>query len=159
LSENARQLAKWIEKHPNKFYRHANCPDVADDEPLTMEQSCMALGLAHDSKKDVGRLYNRGLAKEDGVHTLNSLWQHTMARLPDDFPWFDKDKEIKYSNALFALNANQFHGNRGCLPVELHKPTNNFFNNDLVPREALDGKHASIFDRHGYRAENGERVK
>jgi hypothetical protein len=41
----------------------------------------------------------------------------------------------------------------------LHKPTNNFCNSDLVPREALDGKHASIFDRHGYRAENGEPVK
>lgn len=25
LSENARQLAKGIEKHPDKFYRHANC--------------------------------------------------------------------------------------------------------------------------------------
>jgi hypothetical protein len=31
LSENARKLAKWIEKHPDKFYRHANCPYVADD--------------------------------------------------------------------------------------------------------------------------------
>ena len=160
LSEDARQLAKWIEKHPNKFYRHASCPDIADDEPLTMEQACMALGFAHDSKKTCrSSLGNRRLAKEDYVHTLNSLWQHTMARLPVDFPWFDKDKEIKYSNALFALNTNQLHGNRGCLPVELHKPTNNFCNNDLVPREALDGKHASIFDRHGYRAENGERVK
>ena len=104
-------------------------------------------------------LGSRGLAKEDGVHTLNSLWQHTMERLPEGFPWFDKDKGIKYSNALFALNVNQFHGNRGCLPVELHKPINNFFNSDLTPREALDGKHASIFDRHGYRTENGERVK
>jgi hypothetical protein len=80
-----------------------------------------------------------------------------MERLPEGFPWFDKDKGIKYSNALFSLNVNQFHGNRGCLPVR-HKPINNF-NNDLAPREALDGKHASIFDRHGYRAENGERVK
>lgn len=50
LSEDARQLTKWIEKHPNKFYRHASCPDIADDEPLTMEQACMALGFAHDSK-------------------------------------------------------------------------------------------------------------
>lgn len=160
LSENARQLAKGIEKHPDKFYRHANCPDVADDELLTMEQACMALGLICESRKQCHTsLYNRGLAPNDGVHTLNSLWQHTMARLPEDFPWFDKDKGIKYSNALFALNANQFHGNRGCRPVELHKPTNDFFNHDLTPREALDGKHASIFDRHGYRAENGERVK
>lgn len=160
LSENARQLAEWIEIHPCIFYRHANCPNVADDEPLTMEQSCMALGLVCESKKQCrSSLYNRGLAQKDGVHTLNSLWQHTMARLPDNFPWFDKNMEIKYSNALFALNVNQFHGNRGCIPIELHKPTNNFFNNDLIPREALDGKHSSIFDRHGYSAENGERVK
>ena len=58
-----------------------------------------------------------------------------------------------------ALNANQFHGNRGCLPVELHKPTNNFFNSDLTPRLALKGKHTSIFDRHCYHAVNGEPVK
>lgn len=160
LSENARQLSKWIEMHPHRFYRHSNCPKVADDEPLTMEHSCMALGFAFESRKQCrSSLYNRGLAQKDGVHTLNSLWQHTMARLPDDFPWFDKNMGIKYSNALFALNVNQFHGNCGCSPVELHKPTNNFFNNDLSPREALDGKHASIFDRHGYHAENGERVK
>lgn len=160
LSENARQLAKWIEIHPDKFYRHANCPNVADDEPLTMEQSCMALGFVCESKKQCrSSLYNRGLAQKDGVHTLKSLWRHAMAYLPDDFPWFDKDKGIKYSNALFALNVNQLHGNRGCIPIELYKPTNNFFNNDLTPRNALDGKHASIFDRHAYSAENGERVK
>lgn len=160
LSENARQLAKWIEIHPDRFYRHANCPDVADDEPLTMEQSCMALGLVCESKRQCSSsLYNRRLTQKDGVHTLKSLWLHAMARLPDDFPWFDKDKGIKYSNALFALNINQFHGNRGCIPIELYKPTNNFFNNDLTPREALNRKHATIFDRHGYRAENGKRVK
>lgn len=160
LSENARRLAKWIETHPDRFYRHVNCPGVADDEPLTMEQACIALGLAHRSQHTCrSSLGSRGLVKEDGVHTLNSLWQHTMARLPEGFPWFDKERGIRYSDALFALNANQFHGSRGCLPVELHKPTNNFFNHDLAPREALDGKHASIFDRHGYRAENGERVK
>ena len=160
LTENARQLAKWIESHPNRFYRHANCPDVADDEPLTAEQSCMALGLVSESKKQCrSSLYNRGLAHKDRVHTLRSLWEHTLARLPDDFPWFDKDKGIKYSNALFALNVNQFHGNRGCLPVELHKPTNNFFNSDLTPRLALKGKHTSIFDRHRYHAVNGEPVK
>lgn len=160
LSENARQLAKWIEKHPDKFYRHTNCPDVADDVPLTMRQACMALGLVHESHKQCYMaLYSRSLAPKDGVHTLNNLWRHAMARLPDDFPWFDKDKGIKYSNALFALNANQFHGNRGCIPIELHKPTNNFFNNDLAPRETLAEKHVNIFDRHDYRAENGGRVK
>lgn len=161
LSHNARQLAKWIEENPTKFYRHPGCPNVADDYPLTMEQACKALGLGHGTKKDITTsLNNRGLAREDGTHTLNSLWKHTLSRLPKGFPWLDEDKGIKYSNALFALNKNQFHGNRGCLPVELHKPTHNFYNNDLSPRDSLDDEaHRSIFDRHGYQSEAGERLK
>lgn len=161
LSESARQLAKWIEKNPAKFYRHPDCPDVADDAPLTMEQACMALGFAHGTRQECQTsLNNRKLAKEDGVHTLDSLWQHTLGRLPNEFPWFDEDKGIKYSNALFVLNKNQFHGNRGCLPVELHKPTHNFFNNDLSPREYFGSDvHRSIFDRHGYKSETGGRLR
>lgn len=160
LSEGARRLAKWIEENPTKFYRHPGCPKVSDDAPLTMEQACMALGLAHGSRDACWTsLNNRGLVKKDGFHTLNSLWEHIMGRLPVGFPWFDEDKGIKFSNALFVLNKNQFHAGRTCLPVELHRPTNNFFNNDLSPREALKGKHYSIFDRHGYQSETGERLK
>jgi len=51
------------------------------------------------------------------------------------------------------------HGNRGCLPVELHKPTNNFFNNDIITRESLEYAHRSIFDRYEYRSESGQRLK
>ena len=160
LSENARSLAKWIEENPTKFYRHQYCPDVDDDAPLSMEQTCMALGLAYNTRKYCKKgLKDRGLESNDGVHTLNSLWQHVIACLPDDFPWFDEDKGIKYSNALFALNKNQFHGNRRCLRVELHKPDNNFFNNDLSPRLTLDGNHSSIFDRYGYLSDTGDRLK
>lgn len=160
LTENARKLAKWIEEHPDKFYRHPDCPDVSDDTPLTMKQACQALGFAHSNAKTCrSNLNTRGLAAENGVHTLNSLWQHLIERLPEDFPWYDKDKGIKFSNALFALNKNQFHGNRPCLLTELHIPTNNFFSNDLSPRDALGGGHNSIFDRHGYYSENGARLK
>jgi len=157
LSENARQLAKWIEENPTKFYPHPGCPNVADDTPLTRRQVCMALGVEHASID--WHLKERGLATASSGHTLNSLWQHTLSRLPDGFPWFDRDKKVKYSNALFALNKNQFHAWRGCLPVELHKPTNNFFNNDLSPRLALKFNHSSIFDRYGYLSETGNRLK
>jgi hypothetical protein len=160
LSSEARALALWIEKNPDKFYRHKHCPNVSDTAPLTMKQACQALGLVNDTRKQcTTSLFNRGLETKDGVHTLNSLWVHVKERLPEGFPWFVKDKGIKYSNALFALNKNQLHGNRGCLPVELHKPTNNFFNNDIVTRDSLADSHKNIFDRHGYRSETGERLK
>ena len=86
--------------------------------------------------------------------------QHVLERLPRDYPWFDAGKGIKYSNALCALNKNQFHGNRSCLPVELHKPDASFFNNDLSPRASLGStSHQSIFDRYGYRSGDGDRLK
>lgn len=160
LSENARQLAKWIENNPTKFYRHAGCPQEADDAPLSIEQACMALGLAHDTRSTCkSGLDKRGLIPRDDAHTLDSLWEYVLGRLPIDFPWFDKDKGIKYSNALCVLNKNQFHGSRGCLPVDLHKPDATFFNNDLSPRESLKEKHKSIFDRNGYKSEAGGRLK
>lgn len=160
LSQNARQLAKWIENNPDKFFRHPGCPNVSEDTPLTMKEACKALGLEHSSKKACRTsLANRRLATADGVHTLRSLWLHVLARLPEEFPWLDKEKGIRYSEALFALNNYQFHGNRSCLPVELRKPTNNFFNNDLSPRESVGARHRSIFDRNGYRSESGARLK
>ncbi|MCH8503560.1 MAG: hypothetical protein LAT50_04470, partial [Ectothiorhodospiraceae bacterium] len=161
VSENARRLAKWIEENPGRFYRHSNCPDVPDDAPLTMEQACKALGLGHGTRRAcISSLYSRKLSIGDGVYTLNSLWQHALGRLPEGFPWLDKDKGVKYSNALFALNKNQFHGQRACLPLELHKPNANFFNADLSPRDPSGpDSHRSIFDRHGYKSESGARLK
>src|SRR5690606_16251460 len=145
LSFEARKLAKWIEDNPNKFYRHENCPNVADDKPLTMEQACQALGLAHHTKVICcSGLNSRGIDHHNYMNTLDSLWQHVKGRLPDSFPWFDEDKGIKFSNALFALNANQFHGNRPRLPTELKKPDTTFFNNDIGTRPALGDKHKNI---------------
>lgn len=161
LSEDARELARWIEENPNKFYRHAKCPKVEEDVSLTMEQACQALGLNCETRKAARTsLYNRKLAQEDGVHTLSSLWQHTLTRLPEGFPWFDKAKRVKCSNALFLLNKTQLHDAKATLPVELVIPSATFFNNDLSPREALGAdKHQSIFDRHGYQNSNGDRLK
>lgn len=161
LSQNSRQLAAWVEENPHKFYRHENCPEVEDDARLSMEQACQALGLAHGTRKQCqSSLWNRGLEAADGLHTLNTLWKHVRSRLPEDFPWFDRDKEIRYRDALFALNKNQFHRNRTCSPIELYKPTVNFFNGDVSPRESIaSGRHRSIFDRHGYFSSHGKRLK
>jgi hypothetical protein len=161
LTEESRKLSRWIEENSTKFYRHPGCPEVFENAPLTMKQACQALGLAHRNRKNcVSSLRDRKLVAEDGVHTLRSLWQHVMGRLPKGFPWFDEDKGIKFSNALFCMNKNQLHGTRPCLPVELWKPTNNVFNNDLSPRDSLDTDcHQSIFDRYSYRSGDGQRLK
>jgi hypothetical protein len=160
LTEESRKLAHWIEANPGKFYRHENCPAVSDTKLLTMKEACQALGMANQTRMLCQTsLNNCGLEKKDGVHSLDSLWKYVMSRQPNDFPWFSKEKGIKYSNALFCMTRNLIGSQRGTSPVILWKPTHNVFNNDLSPRESTGPEHQSIFDRHGYRKQNGERIK
>lgn len=160
LTEDARRLAEWIEKNPSKPFLHAKTPDVDAGAPLTVFQACTYLGLKSNTRQACrSGLANAGLATKDGVHTLNSLWKYVMTRQPKGFPWLDKGKKVKFSNALFCMSRNLIGEQRGTSPVILWAPTNNIFNNDLSPRESLEGNHQSIFDRHGYKSSDGNRQK
>lgn len=161
LTESARSLAKWIENYPHKPYRHSECPDVDDDEPLTVFQACEFLGLVRDSRRTcTSSLGGVKLEAKDGVHTLNSLWKYVLARQPEEFPWLNKEKKIKYSNALFCMSRNLIGSQRGTSPVILWSPTHNVFNNTLRTRESLqDSNSKSIFDRHGYKASDGSPLR
>ena len=155
LTEEARNLARWIEECPTRFFRHANCPQVRDDEPLTAEQTADALGLA-----SVGSVGSAGLSKACGANTLNSLWQYVMPKQPTKFPWLNSKKRIKYSKALFCMCKKLLGSQRGTNPVVLWAPSIHVFNSDLSPR-MYESKlnHKSIFDRHGYKSQDGQRIK
>lgn len=161
ITEESRKLAKWLEDHPDKFYRHAECPDVPENEPLTMKQACQALGMAHDTRGSCRTsLNNCGLKKEDGFHTLNTLWKYVLSRQPEGLPWLDKKRKLKYSNALFCMQSNLLGSQRGTSPVILWAPSNNIINNDMSPRESLgESGHQSIFDRSNYLTQDGQRIK
>lgn len=151
LTTEARKLAAWVEEHPTTFYRHDNCPNVADDHLLTAEQAAQAVGLM--------RLANTGLSSTGGANTLNGLWEYVMDRQPEGFPWLNKEKKIKYRNALFCMSRNLIGGRRGTSPVILWAPSVDTYNNDLGPRESSHNNHQSIFDRYGYKTSDGERLR
>jgi len=160
LTDESRKLAKWIETNPGKFYRHESCPKVGNDQQLTMKEACQALGLANGIKKRcIASLLNCGLEQKDGIHTLDSLWKYVLSRQPKNFPWLNRAKNIKYSNALFCMQRNIIHDQRGISPVILWVPRTNTFNNDLSPRNSLKSDtHQSIFDRYDYRGADGNRI-
>ncbi len=159
LTEPARKLAKWMEENPDKFYRHDKCPTVSDNKVLTNHQVCEAIGIVA-GKKPGANLGNLNYKNINGSYTLETLWKHIKTKRPESFPWLNKKKKIKYSNALFCMTRKLINRQRGTSPVILWKPTNNVFNNDLSPRESLkSASHKSIFDRHGYLGKNGVPLK
>ena len=161
ITDEPRKLARWVETNPNKFYHHENCPNVSNDEPLNAIQTAKALGFACDSTKSAqSSLSKMGLKIYSGAYTLDTLCKYVNGRQPEGFPWLNRERKIKYSNALFCMTRNIFHRQRGTSPVILWRPKLDAFNNDLSPRESLHSKiHESIFDRYGFVYNNGSRLK
>jgi len=163
MTEEARNLASWMEdsKTARHFYRHAECPNVDETEPLTAEQVCRALGLSFVNPGPA--LKQVGLRNTHHRYSLNDLWiQHVLPQHQKnhpDFPYINakeaakgKKGGLKFSEALFCMRANQLHPRKGTSPVRLWMPS--------LPRYLQDvglsnETRTSIFDRHGYRDSDG----
>lgn len=159
LTNPAREFARWVEDHPQIFYRHAQCPNVDEDEPLSMIDAALALGMNPANRQQASTALNyRKLPTTDGANTLKSLWGHVLNRLPKHFPWIHAEKRIKFSEALFCMFRNQTHATRAVIPVELQLLDVSWFTCELGPRPTING-HKSIFDRHDYQASNGDHFK
>lgn len=161
LTEEARAIAKWHEDHPNLFYRHHACPNVQETEPLTAIEAGLALGIPiEDARYCRAELRRFGLSDKDGRNTLKILNEWVLNRLPKDFPWFDKERGIRFSQALFCLQAKQLPADMPKSPVLLWQPSPNTLNEDLTSRESSPGYVVpGIFDRHGFNAIGKKKLK
>nr|WP_199048075.1 hypothetical protein [Dyella sp. ASV24] len=151
LTDPARSLALWLESHESRFYRHARCPDVAEDEPLTSNQVAEALGFQS--------LSNTGLSRRAGAYTLKDLAKWVSANQPKGFPWLSREAGVRFANGLFCMTRNVLHSQIEESPVVLWAPDNDAFNRDLGPRLSLSCSHRSVFDRHGYTDADGNRLR
>lgn len=153
LTDEARKIAKWHEAHPHLFYRHEDCPNVPEDQPLTIVQTGYALGIPVDDQRYCrAELRRLDLSDQAGTNTLKLLQQWLVAKLPPDFPWLDKERGIRFSDALFCLQAKLLRPDMPKSPILVWKPTPNTLNDDLSSRESTPGYVVpSIFDRYGYK--------
>ena len=167
LSREARNMAKWYEEHPNKFYRHKECPNVGEDSPLTPGQVFDVMGwrssetnrsFAYLGKYFKDELFYKNHKNNGDPVTLRMLNGFVHKRLPKGWPWKDEALGIKFSDALFCLRKNELHTQRGVSPVRIWSPDNNTLSFDLSPRPGVKF-HMSIWDRQGYVDPDGSPIK
>jgi hypothetical protein len=152
LTEEARNIARWYENNPDRFYRHKDCPDVHERQALSAVEASLALGVPAEIPMYFNsQLRSFGLSSKDGGNTLETLNKWVRSRLPKDFPWYDRKRDLHYSEALFCLKLRQLRPDMTASPVLVCKPTANTVNDDLSSVEkSLGYKRPSIFDRHGF---------
>ncbi|EFV1873224.1 DNA-binding protein [Salmonella enterica] len=158
LSQNARAFAQWCEKYPDKFYRHELCPKVDEKLKLTVVQVCHALGYPlHDRKSCVLKIKRTSLDggksflnSNDYNYSLSELWEMISSGFSRDFPWYDEEKSIRFSNALCLLNPRQFSLSQMSDIYSFYKPTKGFFFNDIQNKMRHESGFKNIFARYGY---------
>lgn len=144
MTDEARRIALWYEKNPDKFYKHPDCPNVANDDYLTVKQRIQALGH-----------HNNRVTKSKYM-TLSLLQQHIMSKQPKDFPWFDKERKIKCSEALFCLQLNQLSPKRATSKVNVYKPVASTLLGRISKKST--GTSLNFFDTHGYKDNDGTTI-
>lgn len=159
ITEEGRRLARYMESNPTKFYRHTNCPAVADDQLLSPDQVAQALGFMHPKacedflKKYTGNYTLTGF-------TLDRLWQIVLAQHHKQNPYFPYQekptnglKPLKMSESLMCFRRLQLGVRVGTSPVLLAP-----FNPDHY-RKRLDGavkpdrnnqRPMCFFTKHGF---------
>lgn len=158
ITEEGRQLARYMEGNPTKFYRHKNCPDVPDDQQLTTGQVVAALGFLNQDSCQVFLRRHTGSSALTGF-TLDSLWQIVLAehrKYNTHFPYQEPvdsntKKPLKMSESLMCFRRGQL-GVRSTSPVLLAPFNRNYFSNRLAAPSRGRASKMCFFTRHGYKA-------
>ena len=89
----------------------------------------------------------------EGKGTESSKYALVMTK-PQDFPWYDEEKRIKYSNALCLLFERQLCQKTSKDFTSFFRPTAPFFRLDINAFASIKGT-TNLFKRHGYINEDG----
>ncbi|ENP0825398.1 hypothetical protein ACEUKD_11040 [Vibrio diabolicus] len=162
MTKEGRELAWHYESNRTQFYRHKDCPDVDDDEILSVEQITQALGLKNR------KACEDFIRKESGSYslttwTLNRLWKEVVLpkhkRLNPYFPYQVPPSEQgigktpKMSESLLCFRYLQLSGYKKTSPILLVPFNRDYYAKRLEYREIKRGKkivNMSIFLKNGY---------
>lgn len=151
LGEEARRAARWHEENPGRFYRHAHCPNVPDEQPLCYQEVAAAMGWSGNDRQIRSTIRNAGLPSEPNALTLEILGDYVFKkRLPADFPWIDRNAGIRYSEGLFCIRESELHGRHNPSPVILTRVSRGVLSNELGVRRDGSGEmiNSGFFGRH-----------
>ncbi|HAO9084444.1 TPA: hypothetical protein IRL95_004488, partial [Escherichia coli] len=152
ITYEARTFSEMMELDFKSFCKYNG---HTENQLLTSVQVIKVIRNQNHSKENCVRILSRlALKSEDYSYSLQSLWTELRKRLPPNFPWYDKLKNIKYSNLLFLFFKDTFHPRKSDNIIQLCTVNSatfysGFSNND---------KKSNFFKRHGYKKMDGSSI-
>lgn len=163
-TEEARAIALWYEKNPDKIYLPIGCEHLRNKEYLTANEISEIIGFAgtawvnHFDMPSIEQERSPGqLGRLPYLYLFKDIEKTVLAMLPKGFPVLDKETGLKYSDALILVPKNLFHVRRGAYRCMFETITTDTFNNQLGSGE----KHnkSSVFSRLNIKDASGKSFK
>ena len=163
LTREARAIATWYESNPGKIY----LPEGYEHLRLKSEISAREVEEIVGIRRGGGPSFIRELLKKSKVNSVNKttsksvisfkLFEKVMLEmLPPNFPYLDKLKGIKYSEALFLCKKSEFHDYRPTYKCIIQSIDTNLVNGNLGGK--LKHGSRSIFSNHGFTEPDGSPI-
>ncbi|VVD59014.1 integrase [Pandoraea horticolens] len=116
MTDDARAVAKWYETHPNQLYLPEDLEPLRASSHVTLTEVANIVGVSGSAAASLwcrsnGIKYS-GTRGERNV-SLASVSRAIISMLPEGFPYIDRDRALKYSEALFVVLRNQVGAQRG----------------------------------------------
>lgn len=162
ISEPARKAAKFAEDNPEEFWIHEGCITpigFSIDEPLNIDQFNAAVSTNHTilSKLNNAKWTEKLLEENDGSITYRALGKQQYLLYRKKFhlwPYIDKNKKVKVSEALSLYRENEFNDALKARPFSFYPANVNAINKRLLSMETT-ARYSSLWERHGIKLSNG----
>ncbi len=118
ISAPARALAKWYEDNPGRIFLPPNLENLRGKAILTVAEAAAIRNVAAK-----GFLHSNNWARRRGLVPVidpgtgemgirfKDLERAALSDLPNGFPWFNRGKNLKYSDMIILTREGEFHPN------------------------------------------------
>lgn len=162
LTQDARSVAAWYEKHPKQLYLPQHLEPLRSRDRLSMSELGDVLFA-----EPVGRTVPSQWCVSYGVKTENSdkklsvafcdVEAAVLALLPRGFPVASEECGLNYSNALCLILRNALHANKATYRCVIELVDQGDVYNRLGARSTSGIE--SIFDRFGFTEDDGRPIR
>jgi len=164
----ARRIAAWYEEFREKMYLPKHLEHLRAQKYWTTQDICEAVGFSRIAAasrwaNDFGIRFVKadrpvsGTGRPGNLYYFEDIEKTIVGMLPDNFPIYDPETDLTYSNALCLVPKYFFHQDRSTFSCMFETVTTTIFNNQLGSG-SQHGK-SCIFSRLGFLDEDGQPFK
>lgn len=163
IGKPAREAAKFAEENPGQFNIHSGCITPAGfslDDALSIEQFNAAISTDYASLDNNVIWLTKLRDENNGNISYRSLGAHEYQKYTRKFPnwpYVDKNKNVKASEALLLHRENEFHADFNTRGFSFSLPTVNHVNDRFVEKDAKGDR--TLWAKHGFSLKSGESIE